>query len=289
MANVRIMTDSIACIPSDLAETHHIRVIPAANIIASGKNYVEGVDLNAAEAYELINKDPDNFVTSAITPGAIAEIFREVSSQSQSILFITISSALSAVSQSAHLAADIIRDESPQTEIRIIDSKACAGVEGLVVLATAKAAEKGSNLDELTEFTGYARSKTGGIMILDTLRYIYRTGRMSKTASRIVSIFNIRPINRVTEEGTVVFVDRVRKRSDGYKRMIDLIKKEAGTNALHFMISHADALDMAQDFSAQLRQEFDCLSMIISDFSPVMGYGTGPGALVIGFQHELDM
>jgi len=55
------------------------------------------------------------------------------------------------------------------------------------------------------------------------------------------------------------------------------------------MITHADAPEMAERFSELLKQNFNYLSMSISDFSPVMGYGSGPGALFIGFHPELDL
>ena len=55
-----------------------------------------------------------------------------------------------------------------------------------------------------------------------------------------------------------------------------------------FMVMHADAPRVAEELSEQIKQEFKCLSMIISEFSPIMGYATGPGTLTVGFQPELD-
>ena len=283
------MTDSVACIPPHLAAENRISVIPAANIIIGDKTYIEGVNLSAAEAYALIKKDPDNFVTSAITPGLILDEYRKLSKETRNILVITISSTLSAVFQSVELAADTFREESPDTIIRITDSKTCAGAEGLIVLAVARAAAQGMDIEQLIAMAGHLRQRTGGLMFLDTLRYIYRTGRMSKTASRIASILNIKPINRVSDDGTVEFVDRVRKRSDGFKKLIELIKKDAASESLHFMVSHANAPEIAQTFCEQLKGEFNCLSLIISDYSPVMGYGAGPGGLFVGFQSEPDL
>jgi len=105
----------------------------------------------------------------------------------------------------------------------------------------------------------------------------------------IASILNIKPINRVSDEGVLEFVDRARKREDGYRKLLALIKKGAEANSLHFMLSHAAAPEMAEKFSELLKQEFNCLSMIISDYSPVMGYGAGPGAIFVGFHPELDL
>lgn len=289
MSKVVVMTDSVACIPKELAEKHQIEVVPAANIMFDGQTYIDGVTISAAEAYQLLRKDPDRFVTSAITPGQLMEVYRQLSARSQEILFITLASVLSAVFKTATLAADIFKSESSQTTIRVSDSRAVAGTQGLVVLAVAKAVAQGFGLDRVASLVQQVRQKTGGVMMLDTLRYVYRTGRMSKLGARLVSLLNIKPINRLSEEGKIVFVDRVRKREDGYKRLLVLIRDEAGTDALHFMITHANAPEMAERFSELLKQNFNCLSMSISDFSPVMGYGSGPGTLFIGFHPELDL
>jgi DegV family protein with EDD domain len=125
--------------------------------------------------------------------------------------------------------------------------------------------------------------------MLDTLRYVYRTGRMSKLASRIAALFNIKPINRMTEEGTIEFVDKVRNREAGYQKLIDLIKADAESNSLHFMVMHAAAPEMAERFSNLLRQNFDCQRILVSEYSPVMGYGAGPGAIFVGFHPELEL
>jgi len=111
---------------------------------------------------------------------------------------------------------------------------------------------------------------------------------MSKFASRMAALFNIKPINLMTDEGTLEFVDKVRNREAGYKKLIDLIKEEAKTDSLHFMLMHAAAPEMADRFSQLLRQQFNCLRVLISEYSPVMGYGAGPGAIFVGFHPELD-
>lgn len=289
MSNVRIMTDSVAGIPGNLAEEYQIKVIPAANIIYDGTTYIDGVTLSVPEAYELIKKDPDKFTTSALTPGYILEEYRELSKKSPEIVHITMPLALSATFKTASLAAEMLQKESPQTSVRVIDGKTAASAQGLVVLAAARAAAQGKSLDEVADIVGQVRRKTGGIMMLDTMRYVYRTGRMSKMAARIVSLFKIKPINRMTDEGGLEFVDKVRKREDGYKKLIKLIKQEAGTDSLHFMVMHADAPEIAEEFIKLLRQEFNCLRVIVSEYSPIMGYAVGRGAIFVGFHPELHL
>ena len=159
----------------------------------------------------------------------------------------------------------------------------------MVVLALAGAANKGMTPEQLTDALEKAIQKTGGIFILETLRYIYRTGRMSKLGSRIASMFNIKPINMMMDDGSIEMVDRTRNMDHGFEIIIELIKKEAGTNKLHFMLNHANNLTGAEKLSELLKNNFDCLSTVISDYSPVMGYGAGPGSIFVGFQQELDL
>jgi DegV family protein with EDD domain len=157
----------------------------------------------------------------------------------------------------------------------------------LVVLAAAKAAAMGKRLDEVAEYAQRVRQVAGGLMLLDTLRYAYRTGRISKAASQIASLLNIKPINKLTADGKVEFVDRVRKKSDGLERILNMIEREMATKALHFMVTHAAVLDEAKSFAQQLKERFQCLSMVIGEFSPVMGYGAGPGVIFVGFHPEV--
>jgi fatty acid-binding protein DegV len=64
MSKVTIMTDTVACVPPNIAEEYQIKIVPAAHIHYDNKNYIDGVTLSAASAYQLIKKDPDRFVTS---------------------------------------------------------------------------------------------------------------------------------------------------------------------------------------------------------------------------------
>lgn len=287
MANVVVMTDSVACIPRDIAQELNIKIIPAAIISLDGKSFIDGETITAAEAYQLIKDDPDRFVTSAVQPNYVVSVYEELVKKSSDILFITIASSLTAVNRTGQLAANAFMEKNPGVKILVIDSRACASTQGLVVLAAARAAAQGKSLEEAASIAERVREKAGGIMMLDTLRYVYRTGRMSKTASKIASVFNIKPINKVTEKGTIEMVDRCRKTSDGIERMINIVKKDSTGQPMHFMVTHAAAPDYAERLVQQIKNNFNCLSMIVGDYSPIMGYGAGPGALFIGYHPEI--
>jgi DegV family protein with EDD domain len=289
MQKVMIMTDTVACVPENLAAEYQIMVVPAAIISYNGSQYIEGKTINATEAYNLITKDPDRFVTSPLTPAHLVEEYDKIPSDVQDVFFITISSALSAVNKVAALAADIMHEKSPHPRIKIFDSNSCAGGQGLVVLAAARAAKKGMTLEQVADIAEKVKQQTKSLMILDTLRYIYRTGRLSKEDAHKAAEQNIKPINKVAANGTIEFVDAVTEREAGYSKLIELIQQEAGTKSLHFMLSHAAVPEMAERFGKMLKEKFDCLSLVVSDYSPVMGYGAGPGALFVAFHPEIGL
>jgi DegV family protein with EDD domain len=289
MSNVLVITDTVAGIPRELTQKYNIKVIPAAIIRFRDETFIEGETLSVAEAYNLIKKDPDGFSTSALTPGYLKDIYKEQLGKYNNIIHMTLSGELSAGFKVASLAAANLMEEIKNSRISVIDTKAVASIQGLLVLAIAEAAAKGKSMDQLLEMIPRIRKQTFGAMMLDTLRYVYRTGRMSKMGSRIASLFNIKPINELTSEGRVELWDKVRDREKGYQKLIDYINEKSGTKSLHFMVMHAAAPEMADRFIELLKENFDCLSVIISEYSPVMGYGAGPGCVFVGFHPELDL
>jgi DegV family protein with EDD domain len=289
MSRVLVMADTIACVPLELADRYKIKVVPAANIFYDNQTFMEGITISAAEAYALLRKDPDKFMTSAITPGYLADQYRKLSAESDSIFFVSVSSSLSAVSKTAELAGDLVREGLPLLKVKVFNSKSVAGGEGMIALEAAKAAAGGMALDDIAGIAEKTKQRTRVFMLLDTLRYVYRTGRMSRLGSKIASMFNIKPILQITNEGRLEMVDRTRNTEHGLERIIELIKEAETDKALHFWISHADAPERANIFADMLKRKFNCLSIVISDFSPVMGYGSGPGAIVVGFHPEINL
>jgi DegV family protein with EDD domain len=289
MAQVLVMTDSVSGISPELSAKYGVMVIPAVNININGRLYLDGVDITAEEAYRLIKENPDRFAANTLSPGYLLDRYREVRQKTDAAVFITFSGVLSATNKIAGIAADLIKQESPPMDVRVIDSKTAAGAQGLLAIAAAKAARDGLNLEQVVKFIAESRPRVKGVMLLDTLRYVYRTGRMSKTSALLASLLRIKPINRITPDGKFEVVDKVTRRPEGYKKLIELIKKEADTESLHFMVSHASSPEIAKEFVHLLKANFHCLSLEITEYSPIMGYASGPRCLFVGFHPELKI
>ena len=261
-----------------------IKIVPL-NFYSGGKVYKEWVDITTAEAYELFLKDPKSFKTSAASPEDCFKAYREASGQAQNILCITISAKLSAVYSVAQGAKERAKAELPQTSIEVLDSRTATAAEGFIALAAAQAAVEGKGLAEVIKVAEEMRDKVNIVAFMDTVRYVYRTGRIPKVAAWAGSMLNIKPVFTISS-GVPHFVGAVRNKERGIDRLLKLMRGKVGLNPAHVAVMHVYALDEAEKLKERVSSEFNCAELWITEFSPVMGYACGTGTLGLAFYSE---
>jgi len=281
---VAIVTDSVACLTKELVEQYGIRIAPI-NFYFGDKVYKDWVDITPDEAYELFLKDPDSFKTSGSNPGDWYKACREASVETKSILCVTVSAKLSGVYNGALEAKERLKAELPHISIEVLDSQMATAAEGFVALAAARAAEEGKSLAEVVKAAEEMIGRVSFVAVLDTIRHIYRTGRIPKIAALAGSMLNIRPLLTVSS-GLVRFAGAVRSRERGIEQMLKMMRDKVGQSPVHVAVMHAYALDDAQRLKERVASEFNCVELWISGFSPVMGYATGTGTIGLAFYKE---
>lgn len=281
---VVIVTDSLACLTKELVEQHGIRIVPL-SIYFGDKVYKDWVDITPSEAYELFLKDPESWYSSAPSPTDFLEAYREVSKRTKNILCVTISSKLSTTYDVAQVAKGQAEAELPGTSIEVVDSRTTTAAEGFVALAAAQAAAEGKNLAEVTKTAEEMRERVTFVALLDTVRYVYRSGRIPKLAARAGSILNIKPIFTISS-GVVRTVGVVRSKEHGVNHMLKIMKDKVGQIPVHVAVMHAYALDEAKRLKERVLSEFNCAELWLTEFSPLMGYTTGTGTLGLAFYKE---
>ncbi len=266
-----------------MAEQYGIGVIPI-NFYAGGRIYRDWVDITPSEAYELFLKDPDSFKSSAPAPEECVQAYRRASQRAKNILCITVSSSLSMVYSVTQEARKQIESELPDVSIEVLDSETATPGEGFVALAAARAAADGKGLAEVLDVANEIKKKVSVIVFLDTIRHVYRSGRIPKVASQVGSVLSIKPILTVSKK--VHFVGAVRSRKHGIDRILRMMRKKAGQHAVHVAVMHAYALDEAEKLKARIASEFNCVELWLAEFSPVMGYACGTGTVGIAFYSD---
>ena len=278
-----VVTDSIACLTREFTEQYDIDIIPI-NFYVDGSSYRDWVDITPSEAYELFLKDPDSFKTSAPSPDECLQTFRKVAQRAESILCITVSNKLSATYNSALKAKELIQTELPNLTVEILDSKSATPSEGMVALAAARAAQENKDLTEVLDTAVKTMEKVYAYLYLDTLKHVYRSGRIPKIASQIGSVLNIKPIlsvNKVVHFNTVV-----RNRKQGLERILQIMREKTKGKPIRVAVMHAYAPEEAEIIKERVAAEFNCIELWLTEFSPVMGYACGTGTAGVAFYIE---
>jgi DegV family protein with EDD domain len=242
------------------------------------------VDITPSEAYRLFLDDPDSFKTSAASPEDCLEAFRRAAGRAESILCVTISNRLSTMFNAASTAIEQARQELPQTTIEVMDSFSATPSEGMVALAGARAAAAEGDLPAVRRAAGFVRDRVQALILLDTIRHVYRSGRIPRVASQIGSALNIRPILKV--HGVVHFAGMVRSRAQGIERIVQMVRERVDGRPVHMAVTHAYAAEEAARLKERVSAEFNCIEVWLSEFSPVMGYACGTGTVGLAFYAE---
>jgi DegV family protein with EDD domain len=281
---VAVITDSIACLTRELVAQYGIRIVPI-SIYFGDKIYKDWVDITPDEAYELFLKDPDAFKTSGSNPLEWIEACRDASRETDSVVCITLSSKLSVTYNGVLDVKKRLQDEIPGLSIEVVDSQTVTAAEGFVVLAAARAAEESKSLAEVVKAAEEVRGRVALVAFLDTIRHVYRTGRIPKIAALAGSVLSIRPVLTVAG-GVVRFMGVVRSRERGIRRMLKTMREKVGKNPVHVAVMHAFAQKEGEELKERVDAEFNCAELWLTGFSPVMGYATGTGTLGLAFYKD---
>ncbi|MCH7607687.1 MAG: DegV family protein [Chloroflexi bacterium] len=268
-----IVTDSNASLPRELVRGLPLVIVPM-EIHAGGHTYHDGVDLTPQELYAMLEAG-ELATTSPPQPGAYLEAFREAREPAREIVCLTPSAGLSAAHKAAILGADAARTEGFDIDVRIIDTHTAGGAQGLVALAAARAAAGGSKADVIEAVN---RGIAGVAMFgyLDSLRYLWRNGRVPRIAMWLGELVGVKPILSLVD-GSIGLIERPRTRRRAMDRLVALAAAHLGGARGRIAVMHANAPERAEELAERLRAELGPAELFVTEFTPVIGAHVGPG------------
>jgi len=271
---VKIVTDSLSDITSDIAQGLGITVVPLT--VSFGKeSFLDRVTMTTDEFYYKLTHDPNWPKTTQPPPGDFVDIYNKLAKETDEILVITLSSKLSGTYQSAMNARGLVEKEC---RIEIIDSLTVAMGLGLIVMAAAKAAQSGANLDGVADLVRKAMPRSHLIAYFDTLKYLAKGGRIGKAQGLLGAMLSIKPILAV-KDGEMAPLKRVRSRAAGMDYLYDFVAGCSNIEAL--AVEHATTPDDADKLVERLSSLFPKEHIYRSTISPVVGTYAGPGAMAV--------
>ncbi len=276
--SVRIIVDSTADLPQDMKNRFSIVPLP---LFFGDEEYLDGVTIDHKTFYEKLVESDVLPTTSQPTPDAFAEAYRGALEGGHEVLVITVSSQLSGTYQSACIAA-----EDFPGKVRVVDSLSVAIGTGALAQLALSLAEAGMNAEAIARELERQRQNLKVIAMVDTLEYLKRGGRVSKTAAIAGELLSIKPVIGI-QEGKVAILGKARGSKQANNLLIKLIQESGGVDfAKPVILGYTGLSDaLLQKYiadSAALWQESPT-PLAVTIVGSVIGTHAGPGAIAAAF------
>ena len=275
MPRVAIVTDSAADLtPADVRQAG-ITVVPL-EVAFGSERFRAGVDLTTEEFWaRMVAPEAPFPTTAAASPGEFRDAFEACfAAGAEAIVCVDVAETLSGTIKSARIARDML----PGREIEIVDSRSASMGVGILALLAAELAAAGRPAAEIAATLEQRRDDIDVYVVLDTLEYLKKGGRISGAQAAIGGLLSVKPIITV-REGQVVTADRVRTRSKGRERCLELLtaRPVERVSVLHGMAPDVEAF--RDELTRRMPGGMDPAKVSIQPIGPSVGPHLGPGCL----------
>jgi DegV family protein with EDD domain len=275
---VKIVADTTSDLPSEVARELGITVV-SLYVHFGSDSYRNGIDLTTDQFYQKMVSSQTLATTSVPSPGTFAETYDRLAEETDEILAITISHKLSATYESATQAIDKMKK---RCRVEVISSQWALMALGLLVIAAAKAANRGASLDELVALTNKNITRMDMRIAFDTLEYLRRGGRIGKAQAFFGSLLKVNPILTI-KDGETYPAARERSRAKAVDYLYNFATSFSHVEEM--AVEHATTPDEAERLVERIGAKFPKERIYRSKVSPVIGAHVGPrvlGVAVLG-------
>lgn len=210
--------------------------------------------------------------------------FRKYLEQGQDIFHICLSGGLSGTVNSCHIAKDILLEEFPERKIEIVDSLMASSGYGLLVDKACDLKRQGLDMETLRIEVEKWRNCLHAYFFTSDLRFFIQGGRVSKAAGFIGGLLKICPVLKITEEGKLKPIEKVRGKKQAMENILSKMEKEGYLSTEKCFISHSACPLDAKKLAESIRERFHPEgNMEIFDIGGTIACHTGPGTVACFF------
>lgn len=274
-APVALVTDSTAYLPVDLVSRYNLSVVPL-QVVIGGRVREEGVHVVSADVAEAL-REWVPVTTSRPSPERFAQAYAAaVEAGAGAIVSMHLSGRLSGTVEAASFAA-----EDAPVPVRVVDSGSIGMGLGFAVLAAARVAASGGDVQEVAEAGVVQASRTRSIFCVDTLEHLRRGGRIGSAAQVVGSALMVKPLLHVVD-GRIAPLEKVRTMSRAVARLTELAEETAAEGETDVVVHHLAAPERADQLAARIRDRLPKLRELrIVEVGAVIGAHAGPGTLAL--------
>jgi DegV family protein with EDD domain len=267
-----VITDSVSDLPQRVAEEHGITVIPV--MVHFGlEQYRDRVEMSIREFMRRLPLAKTPPKTSQPAPGDFLQAYQEATADGSSVVSVHPSSRLSGTYQSAVIARSMLEDR----DIEVVDTRLASMGQGWVALRAAREAMLGRSKQEVMSAVTRVASSVKTLIVVDTLEYLARNGRIGKAQAWLGTMLKVKPILTL-DDGLIAPLEKAVGAARALGRLVDMVREniELGKRVV-LGIVHADAAAQAQRLKEELERLFDIEEVIITETGPAIAANVGPG------------
>ncbi len=286
MLKIAIITDSNSGLTKDEAKELGIYVVPMPFMI-NGKQYYEDINLTQEEFYKLLLKEA-SISTSQPAIGELMDLWDNLLKEYDEILYIPMSSGLSKSQETAqHLA-----ESEYENKVFVVNNQRISVTQRRSVLDAIELAKDGLSAKEIKEYLEKVKFDSSIYIMVDTLKYLCRGGRVTPAAATFASFFGIKPVLTIQGEKLDAYA-KVRGNKKAIHTMIEAIRKDiderfGGQENVHMCAAYTFDKNAANEFFEQIKQEFpNCIDYTINPLSLSVSCHIGPNSLAVAVSKKI--
>ncbi|WP_064092234.1 DegV family protein [Rossellomorea aquimaris] len=278
---VKLFADSACDLPSEFYEQTNIELLPL-KVHIDGQDYEDLVTIEPKMVFDKIRQGhmPK---TSQVSPEHFLKKFTELAINKDTGIYIAFSSQLSGTYQTAVMIHDQVKEEYPNLDLTIIDSKCASLGYGLIVKHAAEKLQQGGSKEDILDTIHHYTEHMEHLFTVEDLEYLAKGGRVSKASAFLGGLLNIKPLLHV-EDGKLVPIEKLRGKKKLLKRILDLMEERGSTLSNQVIaISHGDDIELAEEMKRLIEEKFSPKEVYINIIGCAVGSHTGTGTLAVFF------
>lgn len=286
MSKIAIVTDSNSGITQAQAKELGVAVLPMPFMI-NDQDYFEDINLTQEQFYEMLGDGAD-ISTSQPSPEAVMNLWDELLKEYDEIVHIPMSSGLSGSCQSAHMLA-----QDYDGKVEVVNNKRISVTQLQSVLDAKALAQQGKTAKEIKEFLEEDKYNSSIYIMLDTLYYLKKGGRITPAAAAIGTMLKLKPVLTIQGDKLDAFA-KARTTNQGKSMMMNAIKNDIETRFGGFenvilQIAHSHNEEAALTFKREVEEAFPGQKVeFVYPLSLSVSCHIGPGSLALAVCKKIN-
>jgi DegV family protein with EDD domain len=282
--DIRVLVDSVACLPEEVVAHCRIGVIRV-RLAANGRTYCDTSESLPPAEVRILQETP-TIDTTPWPPEHYAGAYCEAGTASSILLHVVAFSQFTSTISLARAGAALAQEATPGLRVEVFDSASTGMAQGLIAKAAAEAACAERDIDEVIRAAALTRSRVRTLFALDSLRYVARTGRVGGLTTWATSMLRVLPLVGLAQ-GKERPLGLVRSKAAALRRLIEVVERETTDDAvLHIGVVECGWREQAEEFSRLAKERLGAAECLIAEASPATQVVAGPGMLSVAYYAE---